>query len=120
MVGVGVGAGYRLDLPPDRLGVRRFERGYADGRALPAAGGRHVEEAARLIGAVRLIGAALALWRGFGDRYDEAEILGNLGRTQRATGDGDAARATWLRALALGVETEHPAVPQLRVRLKEL
>ncbi|MER5701591.1 tetratricopeptide repeat protein [Micromonospora sp. NPDC002296] len=107
-VGAGVRVGYRLDLPDEHVDVRRFERGYATGRSLLAAGGRDVEEAARLIG------AALALWRGpaYADvadrpfaraetarlyslrraaRRSHAEALLVLGRQEEALADLDAA-----------------------------
>ena len=55
-----------------------------------------------------------------GDRFLEAEILTRLGDTQRATGDLDAARASWRDALVILTELGHPDAERLTSRLDGL
>jgi DNA-binding SARP family transcriptional activator len=65
-VGVGAAIGYRLDLRPEQIDAHRFERGYAEGQRLFAAG-----ETAR---SAAVVGEVLALWHGpaYADVADRA------------------------------------------------
>jgi Tfp pilus assembly protein PilF len=58
--------------------------------------------------------------RRLGDRYQEADTLGNLGDTHLATGDSHAARDAWQRALAILDELDHPEAEQVRDKLAAL
>ncbi|MFD1323054.1 AfsR/SARP family transcriptional regulator [Micromonospora sonneratiae] len=62
---------------------------------------------------------ALDLHRSLGDRYSEAEVLANLGDTQWAADDVDAAQLTWHEALAIFDELGHPDAAQLRLKVAE-
>jgi DNA-binding SARP family transcriptional activator len=62
---------------------------------------------------------ALALYRDLEVPYCEADTLTRLGDTHRATGDRDAARDTWLRALAILTRLGHPDAAQVRGRLHD-
>lgn len=73
-VGSGCGAGYQLNLPPDRIDAWRFEHGYAEGRRLISDGA--TERAAAVLG------AALALWRGpaYADVADQPFAVREIAR----------------------------------------
>ncbi|WP_139307339.1 AfsR/SARP family transcriptional regulator [Micromonospora pattaloongensis] len=60
---------------------------------------------------------ALALHRQDADRYCEAETLTHLGDTQHADDADDAARGSWLLALAILEDLGHPDAEQVRQRL---
>ncbi|WP_279571461.1 tetratricopeptide repeat protein [Streptomyces sp. 8K308] len=74
---------------------------------------------AEYVEAARCFARALVLVRGFGDRFHETEILNHLGDTQLAAGDLDAARSTRRAAVEIGGQIGHPAVEELRAKLKE-
>jgi len=63
---------------------------------------------------------ALDLYRELGDRYSEAETLTHLGDTHHATGNLDATRDAYRRALAILDDLDQPEAEQVRVKLKEL
>ena len=63
---------------------------------------------------------ALQLCRDLDDRYNEAEVLTHLGDTQQATGDTDAARAAWHRALSILDQLGHSGAQRLRDKLGQL
>jgi hypothetical protein len=63
---------------------------------------------------------AADLSRGVGDRYGEADYLTHLGDTHGATGNLDAARDAWQRALIILEELDHPGAAQLRTKLHHL
>ena len=104
-VGSGAGAGYRLDLPAERVDARHFEQLYAQARRLLVAGEPDLTERAAV-----LLADALALLRGpaYADvadrpfalpevarleavrraaRSDHAEALSSLGRHAEAAAD---------------------------------
>jgi len=60
---------------------------------------------------------ATHLYRVLGDRYDEAAALTRLGNTYHAVGDTDAASATWLRALTIFDELDHPDAERVKAKL---
>ncbi|MFD5319086.1 ATP-binding protein [Streptomyces sp. NPDC127098] len=95
------------------LGERHAEAG-----ALDSLGYAH-HHLAQYTEAARCFARALDLVRGFGDRYGETEILNHLGDTQLAAGDVDAARRTRRTAVEIGGQIGHPAVEELRAKLKE-
>jgi len=61
---------------------------------------------------------ALALFREFGDRYNEADALINLGDVARDRGDGFAARAAWQKAVVILDDIDDPRASQVRERLE--
>ncbi|MEU2616004.1 tetratricopeptide repeat protein [Micromonospora sp. NPDC007271] len=74
---------------------------------------RHVD----LRQAVSCYREALALYQRLGDRPNEATTLRYLGETQRASGDGEAARRSWQRSLEILTEIEHPEAARVRALL---
>jgi DNA-binding SARP family transcriptional activator len=62
---------------------------------------------------------AMRLWRGLGDRYDEAHTLIRLGDSHYAAGALDSAGAAWRGALSILDDVDRFA-DQLRARLDEL
>ncbi|MGC9671365.1 AfsR/SARP family transcriptional regulator [Planosporangium sp. 12N6] len=92
-VGSGTFAGYRLDLTPEQIDARRFERGYAEGRRLLAGPATEVQRGATLIA------EALALWRGpaFAEVADRSFVLPEVARLNALR---RSARCDHARALA--------------------
>ena len=63
---------------------------------------------------------ALSLFREFGDRFYEAEILTHLGDTHCAGGNPQQARDVWQQALAILDDLHHPDANNLRAKLAGL
>ena len=63
---------------------------------------------------------ALNLLRETGARYSEAMTLVNLGDTQNATGNTDAARNTWLDAVQILADLGHPHATEVRAKLQQI
>lgn len=62
---------------------------------------------------------ALGLYRGLGDRMNEAVTLRNLGEAQHGGGDLGAARESWRQALDIFTGLDHPDAEQVRALLEE-
>ncbi|MEU9504826.1 BTAD domain-containing putative transcriptional regulator [Micromonospora sp. NPDC048170] len=62
---------------------------------------------------------ALGLYRGLGDRMNEALTLRNLGEAQHGGGEIDAARESWRQALDIFTGLDHPDAEQVRALLNE-
>jgi tetratricopeptide (TPR) repeat protein len=60
---------------------------------------------------------ALGLFRGLGDRYNEAVTLTNLGDVHLSAGDSGAARRTWAEALPILEEIDHADASRVRAKL---
>ncbi|MFD8736688.1 BTAD domain-containing putative transcriptional regulator [Streptomyces sp. NPDC059618] len=60
---------------------------------------------------------ALGTHRDIGNRWGEGHTLGNLGDAQLDAGEPEAARESWLQALAIFVEFDHPDAEKVRARL---
>lgn len=59
---------------------------------------------------------ALAIFREFGDRFNEADVLTHLGDTH-AQGELAQAREAWQQALAILDDIQHPDADQVRAKL---
>jgi DNA-binding SARP family transcriptional activator/tetratricopeptide (TPR) repeat protein len=60
---------------------------------------------------------AIGLYRDLGDRFNEADTLDHLGDAQDNARDPESARQTWLRALRIYDEIDHPDGDQVRLKL---
>jgi DNA-binding SARP family transcriptional activator/tetratricopeptide (TPR) repeat protein len=60
---------------------------------------------------------ALGLFRGLGDRYNEATTLTNLGDVRLSAGDSGAARRSWAKALRIFEEIDHADASRVRAKL---
>jgi tetratricopeptide (TPR) repeat protein len=60
---------------------------------------------------------SIDLYRELADRFNEADSLHHLGDAWRAAGDTEAARRTWLHALRIYDEIQHPDGDQVRAKL---
>jgi tetratricopeptide (TPR) repeat protein len=60
---------------------------------------------------------AVDLYRELADRFNEADSLHHLGDAQRAAGDTEAARRSWLHSLRIYDEIDHPDGDQVRAKL---
>jgi tetratricopeptide (TPR) repeat protein len=67
--------------------------------------------------AARWFDHALGLFREFGDRYNEADALLNLGDVFAAKGDPAAATRSWRDAAQILRELDHPREAEARQRL---
>jgi hypothetical protein len=59
------------------------------------------------------------LHRELGGRYNEADTLIDLGDTQHAAGDPDAARDAWQNALSIMDELDHSDAEKVRLKLTD-
>ncbi len=60
---------------------------------------------------------AIGLYRELGDRFNEADTLDHLGDAEDGARDVEAARQTWLRALHILEEIDHPDGDRVRAKL---
>jgi len=67
--------------------------------------------------AIRFYHSAVDAFRDIGDLYYQADTLVHLGDAQDAAGDPDAAHATWISALQILTDLDHPDADDLRSRL---
>ncbi|MFD7685503.1 BTAD domain-containing putative transcriptional regulator [Streptomyces sp. NPDC059781] len=63
---------------------------------------------------------ALKTHRDIGNRWGEGHTLGNLGDAQLGAGESEAARGSWLEALAILSECDHADAEKVRERLARL
>jgi tetratricopeptide (TPR) repeat protein len=63
---------------------------------------------------------AADIYRELGDRYEEATTLINLGDSHADRQDLTTARGTWLRALTILTELDHPDADTIRAKLHDL
>lgn len=63
---------------------------------------------------------ALKTHRDIGNRWGEGHTLGNLGDAQLGAGESEAARGSWLEALAILSECDHADAEKIRERLARL
>ncbi|MFD7698813.1 BTAD domain-containing putative transcriptional regulator [Streptomyces caelestis] len=63
---------------------------------------------------------ALKAHRDTGNRWGEGHTLGNLGEAQLGAGESEAARSSWLEALAILSECDHADAEKIRERLARL
>jgi tetratricopeptide (TPR) repeat protein len=70
--------------------------------------------------AVGCYGRALAIFRDFGERFYEAEILTHLGDTRQVADDLQRAREAWQRALAILEDLGHSDADEFRAKLASL
>jgi predicted ATPase/class 3 adenylate cyclase len=82
----------------------------ADDAGAPLAGAAHwlgllMQQHGELDAAVRLFERSLAIWRGLGERDQQARELNSLGGTHRRRGDPDAARSALNQCVAINRET---------------
>lgn len=61
---------------------------------------------------------AIHLYRELADRFNEADSLVHLGDAQLSAGDAEAARRTWMHALRIFDEIDHPDGDHVRARLR--
>ncbi|HEV2638516.1 MAG TPA: tetratricopeptide repeat protein [Actinocrinis sp.] len=61
---------------------------------------------------------AVDLFGELGDRHNQASALTHLGEVQRASGNADSAHTAWERALTILDDLHHPAVEDVRARLR--
>jgi DNA-binding SARP family transcriptional activator/tetratricopeptide (TPR) repeat protein len=67
--------------------------------------------------AARCYQRALGLYRGVGDRYNEAGMLASLGDVHLSAGDSGAARRAWAKALRILEEIGHADASSVRAKL---
>lgn len=70
--------------------------------------------------AVKHYGQALDAHRDVANEWGEGYTLSNLGDVQLATGQSEAARSSWLQALAIWKNFEDPGAENMRDRLRSL
>ena len=61
---------------------------------------------------------AIRLYRGLADHFNEADTLDHLGDAQDNAGQAEAARRTWIQALRIFDEIDHPDGDRVRVKLR--
>lgn len=64
--------------------------------------------------------ASLSMFRELGVRHDQASSLTHLGATYRASGNLQAARPSWLEALEILNDLNHPDASLVREELKTI
>ncbi|MEU5874064.1 BTAD domain-containing putative transcriptional regulator [Glycomyces sp. NPDC047369] len=101
-----------------RDGYRRIGEPGGEAAALDTIGCAY-HELGRFTEAIDHYRQSIELNRRLGDRYFEAIGLLNLGDSQAASGDRDAARDSWGLAETILDELQHPDVAQARERLGE-
>lgn len=74
----------------------------------------------RLADAVAHYGRALDAHRDVANEWGEGHTLGNLGDVQLAAGEPGAARTSWLKALAIWENFDHPDAEAVRDKLRRL
>jgi tetratricopeptide (TPR) repeat protein len=53
----------------------------------------------------------------FGDRYNQADALDNLGDVHLSAGEAGAARQAWAQALRIFEEIDHPDTSRVRAKI---